>query len=632
MLKFKYICKFIYLLIRRISIFKRLLAGFLLVIVIPNILLINFIFDVVENEFYNTGINYVYQNLDVTTQNLFNCLKKYEQICTEIERDRHIINKIVSSEIYLEEGNQEQYLKEKEIVNEYLYEKAKSFNTANFFILSDTDFFEPISANSHSLGGQIISIDNFKKSDTYCKSMLSPTQINWINTKNESDMYLKRNLGTTYLANYITLTYKVYDENNTIKYLIVINIHTSEISGLATINKLYNQDLFLIDQDGIITYLSPYFNYINYPNELWEKLIEQKDEVLEYKINNNYTLFVTQPLQKNNWTVVSIISKKRLLQSAFEIRELVFFLIVITIILSLFISMIVTFSISFPLKRLKKAMSLFAKEDFYTEYKDEGNDQIAEVSNIFNGMVKRIRRLVSRQIQDELAIKEEKLKQKEMYVNALQMQINPHFLYNMLDLIRWKTIHLEQGNGKVSKMINGFSNMLKYNIKLGEGYATIKEELEYIKKYLNLIELLYEKHITLNISFNELPIEDIYVNKLLFQPILENTIVHGKIHTVENPLISINIEAVSEMLLIQISNNGKCIEKNKLEYINKYLKESILNYGSVGLKNVNERIRLLFGEQYGLNLCINENKTNVIINLPIKNIGGLEYVSFINSR
>lgn len=285
---------------------------------------------------------------------------------------------------------------------------------------------------------------------------------------------------------------------------------------------------------------------------------------------------------------------------------------------SLGICIIVTYSISYPLKRFQEAMNQFAKEDFYIEYKDEGKDQITEVSNIFQGMVKRIRRLVGKQIKNEIAIKEEKLKQKEMHVNALQMQINPHFLYNMLDLIRWHTIHLEEGNGKVSQMIRGFSNMLRYNIKLGEGYATIEEEINYIKKYLELIQILYDKQIALSIHKENIPIEKIYINKLLFQPIIENTVVHGKISTVNNPLVEIKILIQEEQLIMDISNNGNCIEEERIAYINQVLEQEDDQHKSIGLKNVNQRIKLLFGEQYGLRLSKENEKINVRIRLPIK--------------
>lgn len=615
----------IYKLLRKTSIFKRLLVSFLVVIICPSIILINFIYWVIEAEFYETGINYVYQNLDITSQKIYTELKAYEQLGKDIERDRVFLKALEENQRLLKESqegakenSQEAYQESKTYINNYLYEKAKFLDIAQLSLMTEKDYFEPIDINNKGLGGKLIDINYFKQSKVYKDAMASPNQLNWNNTIDENDMYCSRVRENIYLGNYITLTYKIGDKGQNIKALLVVNINVSALSGLANINKLYNQDLFLIDDTGIITYLSPYYNYYNFPIAIWEEIINQKNEINEYKIQGKDTLFVTQEIGKSNWAIVSIIYKDRFLQSAYDIKKIIIGVTFIMSLVSLGICIIVTYSISYPLKRFQEAMNQFAKEDFYIEYKDEGKDQITEVSNIFQGMVKRIRRLVGKQIKNEIAIKEEKLKQKEMHVNALQMQINPHFLYNMLDLIRWHTIHLEEGNGKVSQMIRGFSNMLRYNIKLGEGYATIEEEINYIKKYLELIQILYDKQIALSIHKENIPIEKIYINKLLFQPIIENTVVHGKISTVDNPLVEIKILIQEEQLIMDISNNGNCIEEERIAYINQVLEQEDDQHKSIGLKNVNQRIKLLFGEQYGLRLSKENEKINVRIRLPIK--------------
>ena len=232
--------------------------------------------------------------------------------------------------------------------------------------------------------------------------------------------------------------------------------------------------------------------------------------------------------------------------------------------MALLICLVVTLSISYPLRRLKYAMSEYAQKDFYTKYEDMGNDQIAQVGSIFKSMVDRIRMLAREQVKNEKKISEEKMKQKEMYLSALQMQINPHFLYNMLDLVRWNIINMEHVNGRrVSRMISGYSEMLRYNIKLGDSYAKLWEELFCTKKYVKLLELLYDKKIDLSISCDE-KARECLVAKLLLQPVIENTITHGKIHLLELPVIKIYVVTDEEEITISILNNGEIVDEDKV--------------------------------------------------------------------
>lgn len=591
-----------YLGVRNTSIFARLLVAFLFVIILPSMFLINFIYKRIENEFYTTGINYIYQNLDVAGQKTYDKILDYEQLAKQLVDQSQVEKRI------------EQGAAKSELEN-LLYDMMEEEAFYNILMVSDKEYYRPVSGEGSIKGNPVVSLNKLRSSQVYKKSMSSGNTINWFNTKSQNDMYYGSDKKNSYLGNYVTMTYKITAKGET-QALLVFNITVQKFSGLANISKLYGQDLFLADKNGILINLSNDFSYRNYPSSIWDDLYQNESTIYQISLSDKDTLFVTKKLGKNDWYVVSILKKEKLMKVSYDVRNIILIVVAVTTVISLIICALVTFSISYPLDRFKKAMSRFAKEDFYMEYEDTGKDQIAQASHIFQGMVNRIRILAANQVESQRQISMEQLKQKEMYVSALQMQINPHFLYNMLDLIRWNIVHLEKGNGRISRMMSGYSNLLRYNIKIGEGYATIAEELEHVEKYIKLLELLYEKEIDLKVMDNHISPEQYKIGKLFFQPVIENTIIHGKINTMEQPFIQIALYKKDNMLCIDILNNGKPISGEKAQEVNRQFQEEYSRQTSVGLLNVNQRIKLLFGEEYGMEIGEKEGLVCVTMTLP----------------
>lgn len=585
----------IYTLIRKTPIFMRLLSGFLIVILITGIFMTNYIYKETESQFYTTGINYIYENLDNTVQRTYNKLRSYENQIENLLADSSFIASL--------SGNTSDGLS----TEEYLDKWAASMDIESLFVVTDHQYW------AADRGIEFVDIDKFRTSRIYQETVGKVERTRWFNTLKENDVYYANSQKNSYLGNYITLTGKIGKDDGIVAAVMDI----ARISGLASTNKLYSQDLFLTDSQGMMTYLSSDYTYRNYPQNVFLRTIENGDGLYETDIDGKQAIFVPQKLGRGDWCVVSVVLKDNLLKSSHKVQRVILMISVAAIAVSLVICFIVTLSISYPINRLKRAMSEYAQKDFYTEYKDTGNDQIAQASGIFQSMVKRIRLLAKAQVQAQEKIGEARLKQKEMYLSALQMQINPHFLYNMLDLIRWNIVRLENGNGRISRMISGFSGMLRYNIKLGDTYAKLEDELEYALKYLKLLELLYDKKINLEVKCIDDEVKQCLVAKLLLQPVIENTITHGRIHTLDNPVIKIFIENKDGQVRICVLNNGKIVGGEKAEQMNNVFKENSNDYARVGLGNVNRRIKLLFGEDYGLLISVRDSMTCVTMMLPL---------------
>lgn len=585
----------LYALIRKTPIFIRLLSGFLTVILITGIFMTNYIYKETESQFYTTGINYIYENLDNTVQRTYNKLRSYENQIENLLADSRFISSIL--------GEAPDGLR----IEQYLNDWSASMDIESLLVVTDNQYW---AADS---GIDFVDIDSFRASRIYKETIESAERTRWFNTIKENDVYYANSQRNSYLGNYITLAGKIGEKDG----IIVAVMDIARISGLASTNKLYSQDLFLADSSGMMTYLSADYTYRNYPEKVFLNAVENGDNLYETDIEGEQTIFIPQKIGRGDWYVVSVVLKDNLLKSSHKVQRVILIISVIAIGVSLLICFIVTMSISYPLNRLKRAMSEYAQKDFYTEYQDTGSDQIAQASGIFQSMVKRIRLLAKAQVQAQEKIGEARLKQREMYLSALQMQINPHFLYNMLDLIRWNIVRLENGNGRISRMISGFSGMLRYNIKLGDTYAKLSDELEYAVKYLKLLELLYDKKINFEVNCDDDKVKQCLVAKLLLQPVIENTITHGRIHTMDKPVIKIFIENKDGQVCISVFNNGKIVDETKAEQMNRVFKENNNDYARVGLGNVNRRIKLLFGADYGLSIAVRDSMTCVTMTLPM---------------
>ncbi|MDO4444073.1 MAG: histidine kinase [Bacillota bacterium] len=592
----------LYVMIRKVPIFGRLMIGFVSVIVITGIIMTHYIYKQTEKQFYTTGISYIYENLDNTVQRTYVQLRDYETQVENIAADYERFCQINSSISKTEVG-------------QYLCEKKREMSVEGLFVLTENELYTPLDQEGKPEGIEFTDVEKFKESKIYQDACVNTEKLQWFNTLTENDLFYANEKHNSFLGNFITMTCRIGDYGET-KGLVIMVMDIARISGIASTNKLYNQDLFLADSNGIITYLSRDYIYRDYPENVFEKAALKEGEILTESIGGRKTVFVSQPIDRGDWYVVSVVIEKNLMKNSLQLQAIVVTISIVTIVVSLLICFVVTVSISYPLNRLQNAMKNYAQQDFSTQYEDIGNDQIAMASKVFKSMAGRINDLAQEQLKTQAVINEEKLKQKEMYISALQMQINPHFLYNMLDLIRWHIVRLEKGNGRISRMVSGYSGMLRYNIKIGDTYTKLENELAYIEKYVGLLELLYDKKIKIEVFCEKEEIKQCLVAKLLLQPVVENTITHGKINLLDEPLIRIDISKKENIVFLKVYNNGKVIDEETAKTLTDSFVENDRKYTRVGLGNVNRRIKLLFGEEYGMKIYSQDEMTCVEMVFP----------------
>lgn len=246
-----------------------------------------------------------------------------------------------------------------------------------------------------------------------------------------------------------------------------------------------------------------------------------------------------------------------------------------------------------PVRSLIKAMNAFENQAENFRYKG-GNESVAElriISSSFEHMAKTIQNLMERVHWEEQELRKTELK-------ALQAQINPHFLYNTLDSIQWMC---EQGKTKdAAEMVRALARLFRISISRGRELITIKEELQHAENYLIIQSYRYRSQFSYTIDASD-ELMDCLCNKITIQPLIENAIYHGIDRMVDEGEIKITIKPAEDDddILITVSDNGVGMTK---EQCGKILAKDRSDSGGIGVKNVNDRLKIYFGEKYGLSI------------------------------
>ncbi|WP_054028641.1 sensor histidine kinase [Bacillus sp. FJAT-28004] len=256
-----------------------------------------------------------------------------------------------------------------------------------------------------------------------------------------------------------------------------------------------------------------------------------------------------------------------------------------------------------PIKKLLGAMRSVGEGDFQTRVEVSTNDEFGILMQRFNRMNDRIHLLVKENY-------EIKLKEKEAEIHALNMQMNPHFLYNTLNIMNWTAI--ENNQKELSKMLVCLSNMLHYTSRKEWGAVHLSEEIEWMKNYFYIMSARFEGKFTVNYEIDP-SLYDHKVPRLLFQPFVENAILHGFNQMDEGGVIFIRGWEDGGSRFFEINDNGRGISEEMIKLI--LFKES----SSVGIKNTISRIQMAYGDEYGIEIRpVQGSGTSILIRLPLQ--------------
>ena len=246
--------------------------------------------------------------------------------------------------------------------------------------------------------------------------------------------------------------------------------------------------------------------------------------------------------------------------------------------------------LSRPLRGLASAMERFERDADHFSYRPvRGTREVRELSQSFGHMVLRIQQLMSTVRQEEINLRKTELK-------ALQAQINPHFLYNTLDSIAWMC---ERGrNADAVNMVHALARLFRISISRGHELIPIAKEIEHAESYLQIQKYRYKNQFTYEFDVDPECL-DYYCNKITLQPIIENSINHGLDLLVEEGRIQVEVLQDGDDILFRVRDNGVGMSQEQVDAI---LEQDPEDRTGIGIRNVNDRLRIYFGAPYGLNI------------------------------
>lgn len=326
-------------------------------------------------------------------------------------------------------------------------------------------------------------------------------------------------------------------------------------------------------------------------------------------IANESFLFLKIDSSEHGFSYISLMDETNfdaIKQSSFRV---IIIMIIMLAFLVVIVSMLISFRTYVPIKRVLKVLLPHYKID------DVDSDATSEIEYIINSITRSIDKTT--ELKDELNYSLGLLNQAQIY--ALQTQINPHFINNILEIINWNVIMKLGADNHVSTMIRTLSSLLHVSLDNEHYIVSIQEEMHHTNLYIYMMQESYDD---LDFVWDiEEGITDYKMLKLTFQPIVENAIQHGIKPKRGKGKVEISGRYYKKGILFTISDDGVGMTTDKLNELKKQLEDGVLSSVHIGIKNVNERIKLVFGSEYGVSVESIEGKgTQVKVYIPCVDI------------
>ena len=348
---------------------------------------------------------------------------------------------------------------------------------------------------------------------------------------------------------------------------------------------------------------------------IYQKITSEKFVYKNYKERKKYFRLngyniITNQKTENGCIICKVVPKYNLKDHFFEV-VIVPILLLIGMLLILFpILIMISRVVTKPLGKVSDAIKEFSKGDFEQRVDVTTKDEIGEVAECFNKMVSDIKSLI-----DENYVIT--IKERESELNALQSQINPHFLYNTLDSLYWQATG--EGQDELADSILALSDLFKLVLSRGSSMVSVERELELIDRYLQIQKMRFSKRLEYSIEIDD-QVKDLVIPKLIIQPFVENAIVHGLENITTTCSVEVNASRQGDYIHFVISDTGIGMTEEEMASLwednKQYANQRI---GRYAIKNIKERLQIKYNDDFELKIESEKGKgTKVIINVPIE--------------
>ena len=334
------------------------------------------------------------------------------------------------------------------------------------------------------------------------------------------------------------------------------------------------------------------------------------DGSIEEEFDNTARTVVIKTVGYTGWKLVGVIKGTGISLNTIKTRLFIVFVIFLIIFIVVLINSYVSFRVTDPIRELEKSVKKLEEGNLDADIYMGGSYEIQHLGKSVQDMKYRIKGLM----QDIVTEHEEKRKSE---FDSLQAQINPHFLYNTLDIIVWQIENEKQS--EAVHTVTALARFFRLSLGKGKNIVTVKAEIDHVKNYLMIQHMRFKNKFDYEFEIAE-DVLELSSLKLMLQPLVENAIYHGMEFMDGDGLIIIKARREADELYLSVTDNGLGMTEDKVSLVLAGKSNSGNGRGSgIGVKNVNERIKLYFGDDYGLKIESEPDVgTTIIIHLPAK--------------
>ena len=589
------------------SLMKKLIAMYIFIIGIPILIFSLYTFNSLLENAKNDAIDRA--NYDLSTE--------YESVEKNVYIMRNIVNSIDANNEVLEylQGDNKQETKKLIDFKETTYKQLINLQNSNPTIKQVNIFTDNLQVSE--IWPTFYREDRIIHNDWYKKTIEKNGAEYWNIDHYDNDIVINSTSNDESKDLVVSLNKKINYPLN--KYLGISRV---TMCSKDFFPKMFEEDdlksgqILLVDKENMDIKTdenSSLLRNFNFDKEKFQEFIKgrlehEKGEITYNQGKEDYIILFKESPIPNNY-LLSIIPLNNISQGIKDSRRVVIWG---ALFLLLLLSIVVYYATKTILKRLYEiiyAVKQVRTGDLMPSIEVYGNDEVGVLAHNFREMMKTIDTLIKDSVSKEIITKEAELR-------ALKTQIDSHFLYNTLENIRMMA--LVEDNYIVSDCLASLGDMMRYNMKWNNEFVPLSEEINHIKNYISLMTLRYDFEIILKID-----IKDEFLNreilKLTIQPLVENAVKHGlseKLRS-KNGSVFISVETDETYLYLNVMDDGNGMDINKVQELQNHIDGNVDKRYGLGLKNVNDRIKLFYGKQYGIVIEAQEgNYSKITLRLP----------------
>ncbi|SEK46172.1 two-component system, sensor histidine kinase YesM [Paenibacillus sp. cl141a] len=399
--------------------------------------------------------------------------------------------------------------------------------------------------------------------------------------------------------------------------ILLVDINFKKIDELSSRISLGKRGYAYIIDEGagnIVYHPQQQLIYMGLRNESVERALTSSESYID-ESDGVKRLNTVKSVVNIGWKIVGVSYLDEIMTTREEVNRYLVRVVAIVLVLAIAVSLILSAMLTRPIRRMGRTMKAVERGDFDVELPLQGPLEVVQLSSRFNLMLNKIRQLMKQ------IVKEQESKRK-YELEALQAQINPHFLYNTLNsVVRMVGMSKKE---EVITMITSLSKLFRLSLSKGKTSISVREELEHARHYLTIQQMRYKQKFDFAIEADEAALS-CYTLKLVLQPLIENAIVHGIEYMVDQGHIRIGAAVKGELLEMTVTDNGVGMTPEMVEGIldakeTPHNPAQFINTAGSGVavRNVHDRIRLYYGKRYGLEFeSEQEAGTTVRIRIPV---------------